>query len=160
MLAFLHRPAHAFTVLSIAWMYGCHTARPAPIDDTSLPPPTPEGRLITADEIARAHVSDAWELLQRAGAFIQQERADGMPARLQSRRGPTSIMLKDADAPVIVVDGVRIGDLEMLRHISADAISRVRILNGHDGTTYYGTNAGAGVIIIETKRGPHDGPAA
>jgi outer membrane cobalamin receptor len=41
----------------------------------------------------------------------------------------------------------------MLDQIPARTIARISILNGIQGTTYYGTNAVGGVIRIETKNG-------
>jgi outer membrane receptor protein involved in Fe transport len=41
--------------------------------------------------------------------------------------------------------------LRALQLIAASSIEQISILGGIDGTTYYGTNAAAGVIRIRTK---------
>jgi len=118
----------------------------------------PAGELITARAIAHTDARNAWEVLQRDGHFSMDETANGDPARLASRRGRSSILLAGSDVPLVYVDGVQLLDLRMLREITAESIESIRILNGIEGTTYYGTNAGAGVIVIKTRAGPVQPP--
>jgi hypothetical protein len=40
-----------------------------------------------------------------------------------------------------------------LRDIPTSTLLSIRMLNGIDGATYYGTNAGAGVILVSTRLG-------
>src|SRR5881396_1926249 len=68
------------------------------------------------------------------------------------RRGPSSIVLQDA--PLVVLDGVRLTDFRALDGIPAVTILLISIYTGIEGTTYYGTNAVSGVIVIKTKDGP------
>lgn len=145
------RLACAAVLASTAYFAACYGARTTPGGGASAPS---YDRVITADEIARSQVSDAWDLLQHTGLFRLQESANGTPTQLRSRRGRSSIVLRDSDTPLLVVDGTRVDDIGILRQITAQSILVVRIMNGRDGTTYYGTNAGAGVIIIDTKNGP------
>jgi outer membrane cobalamin receptor len=49
-------------------------------------------------------------------------------------------------------------DFAMLRQIPARSVESIRILSGIDGTTYQGTNAGGGVIIIATWGRPDPEP--
>jgi outer membrane cobalamin receptor len=139
-----------FAVALLTTLAACHTARPN-ADDKSA---ESGGRVITADEIARTHAPDAWELLKQTGAFRTEETSNGEPIHLRSLRGRSSVVLKDADTPALIIDGARVTDIAVLRQIRADEIQLLRILNGRDGTTLYGTNSGAGVIIITTRTGP------
>jgi len=64
---------------------------------------------------------------------------------------------------LVFLDGVRLPDFRTLEQLSAATIESIEVLNGIDGTTYYGTNAVSGVIVIRTKRGSaetHPGRAA
>ncbi len=113
-----------------------------------------DGRLITAEMIARSDAVSAWDVLRRTGAFIMsRDDAGGRPISLRTRRGRSSIVLQDADIPEVTIDGVLISDLRRLRDIPASTIEFIQLLNGVEGTTLFGTNAGAGVIIIVSKTG-------
>jgi len=137
-------------ILTLAAVLGaCRTGRHAGPKQVK-----PTGELITASSIAHTDARNAWEVLQRDGHFSMDETPDGDPARLASRRGRSSILIANSDVPLVYVDGVQLVDLRMLREITAESIESIRILSGIEGTTYYGTNAGAGVIVIRTKAGP------
>ncbi len=84
---------------------------------------------------------------QPSGTFLI---SNGRPAQL-GRRGRTSFLLDDA--PTILLDGVRIPDFRALDDIDAQSIFTIYIYDGIEGTTYYGTNSGSGVIVIKTKAG-------
>jgi len=122
------------------------------------PRPDPDGgRVITAEAIARSGATDAWDALKRTGVLLSLgESWNGDPSQLQSRRGRSSIVLRNSDTPLVVLDGTRLNDIRTLRQIAAQSISQIRILSGIEGTTYEGTNAGAGVIMIVSKMEPDD----
>jgi hypothetical protein len=42
-------------------------------------------------------------------------------------------------------------DARYLRELPTSTVLSIQLLNGIDGTTYYGLNAGAGVILVTTK---------
>jgi outer membrane receptor protein involved in Fe transport len=67
------------------------------------------------------------------------------------RRGRSSFVLNDA--PLLFVDGVQLPDFRNLQSIPATQLASIEILDGVDGTTYYGTGAEGGVILIRTKSG-------
>lgn len=111
-----------------------------------------EGRVITAEQIRNSGATNAWEALRRVGTHLaMRETANGQPARLMNR-GPSSILL--SNEPLVVIDGVRMIDFRTLNTVPANIISSIRILAGHEGTTRYGTGAGNGVIVVETKPRP------
>lgn len=72
----------------------------------------------------------------------------GTPERIR-RRGSSSIVLQD-DMPVLI-DGVPLLDITLLASMRAGDIERIQVLNGVHATTYFGTNAGNGVILIVTR---------
>jgi len=122
---------------------GCHI-RPRPLA------PTPnEGSIISREDIAETGARTMWEALQRTVKYTMfQEDGRGTPERVR-RRGASSIVLSD-DMPIFV-DNVRIADVVMLSQMNAVDIEYIQALNGVYATTYYGTNAGDGVILIFTK---------
>ena len=67
------------------------------------------------------------------------------------RRGRCSFLLDEA--PMIMLDGVRVPDFHALDTIEAQSILTIVIYNGVEGTTYYGTDAVSGVVVIKTKDG-------
>jgi len=105
-------------------------------------------KIITSEQIANSSARTAWDVLRQHANHMTADRRDGSPGRLQ-RRGRSSITLYDG--PVVFVDGVRVPDARNLQYVPARDIESIRILSGIQGTTYYGTNAGSGVILIQTK---------
>ncbi|CAN5878607.1 hypothetical protein BH23GEM5_BH23GEM5_17870 [soil metagenome] len=111
-----------------------------------------EGRLITAEQIRRSGANNAWDALRRVGTHLSmRESSNGQPSRL-SNRGLSSLLL--SNDPLVVIDGVRMIDFRTLNTVPASIISSIRVLAGHEGTTRYGTGAGNGVIVVETKPRP------
>ncbi len=107
--------------------------------------------LITADQIERSGAQTAWQVLQRQAPMLSmREDQYGRPASM-GRRGRSSFLLDEA--PMILLDGVRLGDFRALDSIDAHSILAIFVYNGVEGTTYYGTDAVSGVILIKTKDG-------
>src|SRR5438876_11277935 len=108
-------------------------------------------QVITAEQIARSGAHTAWDVLKReAPTLTLRDTRGGRPASA-GRRGRSSILLEDA--PLVVLDGVRLTDFRALDGIPAATILTISVYNGIAGTTYYGTNAVSGVIVIQTKDG-------
>lgn len=109
------------------------------------------GTIITAEEIAATEATTMWEALQRTVRYANfGESSTGEPLRIH-RRGFSSISLTE-DMP-IYIDRVQVRDLMILDALPAADIEQIRVLNGVEATTYYGTNAGDGVILIRTRGG-------
>ena len=113
---------------------------------------SPSGpRVITSDQIERSGAHSAWDVLKREAPMLTlRDDRNGRPSRM-GRRGRSSITLDDP--PVVVVDGVRLTNFQDLDRIPATTILSITIYTGIEGTTYYGTNAVSGVVVIETKNG-------
>ncbi len=106
---------------------------------------------LTQEQIERCGALNAWEALERlAPQFTFREDRNGQPSKLE-RRGHTSILL--SDAPRVFVDGTELVDFRSLTTIGANTLLSIEILSPLDGTTYYGSNAVSGVILIRTKNG-------
>jgi outer membrane cobalamin receptor len=114
--------------------------------------PSPSGpTVITSEQIERSGANTAWDVLKRAAPMLTlRDDRNGRPSRME-RRGRSSIMLDDP--PVVVLDGVRMTTFRDLDRIPANTILLITVYTGIEGTTYYGTNAVSGVVVIETKHG-------
>ncbi len=109
------------------------------------------GTVITAEEIAATEATTMWEALQRTVRYADfGESSTGDPTRVH-RRGFSSISLTE-DMP-IYIDRIQVRDLTILDALPAADIEQIQVLSGVEATTYYGTNAGDGVILIRTRRG-------
>lgn len=108
-------------------------------------------RVITADQITRSRAKTAWEALQRVVPHLSiGQNTFGTPNRIRWRGNPSMVV---SSQPVIVVNGVKIQDLNVLSAMPAEIIASIRVMNAIDGTTLYGTGTASGVILIETKGG-------
>jgi len=116
--------------------------------DTGAAPGT---YLITAEQIEKSGANTAWQVLkQRAPMLTLREDRNGQPQSM-GRRGRSSFLLDEA--PMIMLDGVRVPDFHALETIDAQSIFSILIYDGVEGTTYYGTGAVSGVIVITSKSG-------
>ena len=99
--------------------------------------------LITAEQIEKSGAHTAWQVLkQHAPMLTMREDRNGRPVSI-GRHGRASFLL----------DGVRVPDFHSLDTIDAQSIFTILIYDGVEGTTYYGTDAVSGVILIRTKDG-------
>lgn len=136
--------------LSLALMVAACSRAPSPSRYAS----PHSGHVITHDMIAKSGSRTAWDALRRHAPYMSfSEDRRGQPTSL-SRRGRSSFVL--SDAPMVLVDNVKVGDYRLLKQMPAKEIESIRILSSIDGTTYYGTNAVGGVIEIHTKVGRYD----
>lgn len=110
------------------------------------------GSLITLNNAAlnRRQVSSTSQALQglAPGVTVQQQSgrpgADGASIVI---RGQGSI--SGSSAPLIIVDGLAIGSLDL---IDPNAIESITLLKDAASTSIYGNRASNGVILVKTKR--------
>jgi outer membrane cobalamin receptor len=111
----------------------------------------PEGGIIiTQQRIAASGAKTAWDAVRLTVPNVQLRETRGQAARIQ-RRGRASIYLDDQVR--VILDHVRLDDVQVLQQIAAADILHIRVLNGMDATTYYGGASTSGVVIITTIRG-------
>lgn len=111
---------------------------------------------ITVDKVGeenlkKATSSSAASALQGKVAGISITTPQGTPGGTSNiqLRGATN--LSGSQDPLILVDGVMIEG--RLSDINVDDIASYEILKGAAASSYYGSRAGNGVIVITTKRG-------
>ncbi len=125
----------------------CKSLRPAPV----VPANGSERILITEAMIARSGGQTAWEVLRREVPQMSYGENRNGQATGMERRGRSSILLKES--PMLFIDGVRIQELITLQQLPASTVLSIEVLTGAEGTTYYGTDAVGGVILVRTKKG-------
>jgi outer membrane cobalamin receptor len=107
--------------------------------------------VITEEMIVRSGGQTAWEVLRREAPQLTFHENRNGQATGMTRRGRSSFVLNDS--PMVIIDGARNQDIKALQSLPASALMRIEVLTGQEGTTYYGTDAVGGVIIIKTKTG-------
>lgn len=123
----------------------------------SIPPgqASPQGDtdriVITEEMIVRSGGQTAWEVLRREAPQLTFSENRNGQATAMTRRGRSSFVLNDS--PMVIIDGARNLDIKALQSLPASTLMRIEVLTGQEGTTYYGTDAVGGVIIIKTKTG-------
>jgi outer membrane cobalamin receptor len=134
-------------LLALGSLAACHSIHPS-----TVVPHNDGGRiLITEEMIARSRGQTAWEVLRREAPQLTYRENRSGQATGMTRRGRGSIVLNDA--PMLFVDGVRNPDFRSLQQLPASILLSIEVLTGADGTTYYGTDAEGGVILVHTKTG-------
>lgn len=121
------------------------------------------GRVITQDELANRRANTLTQLLQGLvpGLNLTVTSGDVGAAPQVRIRGIRSL---EASPPLFFVDGVRIGSahfrgptgtesvLTFLDNITPGDIERIVILSAAEATTFFGTDAAGGAILIYTHR--------
>ncbi|HEY1952178.1 MAG TPA: hypothetical protein VGG76_05180 [Gemmatimonadaceae bacterium] len=98
-----------------------------------------DSTLLTADEIAASHETNAYDVVQKT-----------RPLFLKTR-GRTSINSGASEYATVFVDGQFYGDLNTLKNIVSSQIKDIRYFNGPDAVTRFGMQYGSGVINVETR---------
>jgi len=109
------------------------------------------GRLITARDLQGTVWKTAYEVLRNN----HNVRVTDQGVFLRNR-GPLTINASNQDlSMLLVLDGTQIhhGVPDLLRSIDVDQIVQIRILTGGEAGSRYGTEAGGGVLIVQTQRG-------
>jgi outer membrane receptor for ferrienterochelin and colicin len=125
--------------------------KPAPGASSAVAPAAGRETLITEDEIARMSVRTAWDAVRlRTPRLSFSVDATGRPTgvRIQERR--SSVV---DETPLLVVDGVRMSDIQYLNEIPASEVHAIHVLDAEAAEPRYGLGAAGGAIVVETKRG-------
>ncbi|NJD20077.1 MAG: Plug domain-containing protein [Gemmatimonadetes bacterium] len=123
-------------------------APPAPAGGSD--PNAPRGEVVTAEAIAATGAGNVWDVLRRTvRGFSYLTGTDGRPMAIRAR-GRSSI--RTDDQVLVVIDEVRQDDITFLRSMPASTVERIVVMSGIEASTYFGINAGDGVIHIITKK--------
>lgn len=111
---------------------------------------------ITADDFRQSGARNALDLVQGKVAGLQITRTSGTNPNSGvsiQLRGVTS--LTGTSSPLVVIDGIPGGNLDLLQQ---DDIESISVLKDGSAAAIYGTQANGGVILVTTKKG-RKGPA-
>lgn len=103
--------------------------------------PSYNRNVITEDEVVASHGSSAFEVIQK------------LRANFLSNRGATSLYNTSSSYPTVYVDGMRYGDISLLRSIPAEVVATITLYRAWEATTRYGVGNMGGVIAITTRQG-------
>lgn len=112
---------------------------------------------VKAAEVTKTSSGSVEKLLQGrvAGLQIINNSEDNPQGGATVRiRGASSI--NGSNAPLVVVDGVPMGDAGNLNSINPNIISSIEVLKDASATAIYGSRGANGVIMITTKNGKGD----
>jgi iron complex outermembrane receptor protein/vitamin B12 transporter len=126
------------------------------VSATGIPTPLPQLTspvTVIPDTALALQVGVMDELRQTPGAFVVQTGQTG---------GVTSLFLRggSSTANLVTIDGMPaddVGGVFDYGTVSSTAISRIEVVRGPD-SAMYGTDAGAGVVTVETPRGTTSTP--
>jgi hypothetical protein len=102
-----------------------------------------QSNVISSEEIdaIRSEVPDAYQVIERL-----------RPQYLRLRGGSGRVDMNSAAIEIqVVVDNSGRGSLSVLRSIPSITIKEIRFLNGTDASIQFGTNYGAGAILVFTR---------
>ena len=114
---------------------------------------------VKGDKVNVAASSSIEKLLQGrvAGLNIAQTNDNDPKGSVQVRiRGNSSI--NGSNAPLMVIDGVPMGDAGNSIMLNPDMVASVEVLKDASSTAIYGSRGANGVILVTTKTGTMDSP--
>ena len=98
-----------------------------------------KSNVISEQEIAETHASNAYEVINRA-----------RPTYLRSR-GRSTINAGTSEFATVYLDGQAYGNIGTLKNIPAQQIHEIRYYSASDAVTKFGMQSGSGVIEVRTK---------
>ena len=149
--AALPRFARAASALAMLILTaGCASVRPVPSDRPDGL--EPGGLVLTSQDVHDLGARDAMEAIERAPTYLNIQRVrNGDPVRI-TQRGVGSFVL--SPEILVVVDGARVSSpVNQLESIPAASIRFIQILNAREATAKWGSEAGNGVILVQTSAG-------
>jgi|GEM_PF-1892368 len=112
----------------------------------------PPDRVIDQKQLAESRQPNVWAYLQdHVHDYYFAEDVTGRAVAIRSQRGKSSMYLASSDMPMVIIDGARLIDLDLLQQMPLEAVDRIEIMSGGVGTALEGTNAGSGVIYVHTR---------
>ena len=106
---------------------------------------------VKAEDFNKGNITDPITLIQGKVAGLSISKSGGSDPNAQADfqlRGPSSVF--SGTGPLIVIDGVPGGDLQM---VSPQDIASIDVLKDASASSIYGERGSSGVIIVTTKKG-------
>ena len=111
--------------------------------------------VIDGDEIRRSSYADLASALDTyvPGMWIWSPSAGSLVAQYGGVRGASSF---STSYPKMYIDGIEVANPLLVTQLNPDAVDRVEVIRGPQGSALYGSDAISGVINVITR---HDGTA-
>ena len=122
-------------------------------------PATPRPRPATSshgqrDDITRGEIATMLKESSSAYDLVKRLRPAMLLPRTVTGVEPTAVLMPNERPGLhIHIDDVRVGDVDVLRTIPAQAVASIRWLSPSDASTKYGNGHTAGVIAVTTLTG-------
>jgi hypothetical protein len=133
-------------LLAAGLLAGCAVAPSSP-----AAAPT-RGRLITAEQVRASGATNAFQALERNPRHLRigpMSDGDLVVRGARSHGSPYG-----SGEPLLVVDGVRMVDVQALRNIPAQAVASIEFLTASEAMLRYGTGSNNGAIVVRTAPTP------
>ena len=133
----------------------CSTACASSPSGGTTTGPKPGPNLITADEISRISVQNAFEAVQKLRPTMlrhQQVASANGQGGVAEKAPPIRGTGVASGGVVVYMDGTRLGPVDQLRQISAATIGTVRYFSASEAQMKWGSGHPGGVIEVTTKR--------
>lgn len=108
---------------------------------------------VTGEKLAANPVADVTQALQGQLPGVQITSQDGRPGASMAIRIRGGGSITQSNDPLVVVDGVQLGDVSEMSEIPVDNIESIDVLKDAATTAIYGASGANGVILITTKGG-------
>lgn len=126
-----------------------------------------------AEEVEKGAVNNLSDLLDGRTTGISVNQSSGTLGTASTIRVRGATSLTQDNVPIVYVDGIRVSNatgtgpgsvdfpngatISRLDDLNPDDLASVQVLKGPTAAAAYGSEAAAGVLIIETKRGREEG---
>jgi len=109
--------------------------------------------VIDGDEIRRSSYSDLASALDTyvPGLWVWAQSSGSLMAQYGGVRGASSF---STSYPKMYIDGIQVANPLLVTQLNPDAVDRVEVIRGPQGSALYGSDAISGVINVVTR---HDG---
>jgi hypothetical protein len=108
--------------------------------------------LLTAENLAPYMASDTYTVIRRLRGNWLRTRATGTMTDMRTGQANPNLGANDESQIKVYVDGsLRIEGVESLKSLPVEDVLEIRRLNARDATMQYGTDHGAGAILVTTK---------
>jgi outer membrane cobalamin receptor len=97
--------------------------------------------VITAPELGRSRATNTYDAIRRLRPELLRNRESG------------ALMYFTARKPVVAVDNILLGGVELLRDMPVDQVARIEYVNAWDAAKRYGSGFGNGIMLVSKRTG-------
>ncbi len=114
---------------------------------------TGSASVVKSDEITKRQTSNVTNSIAGQVAGVQGLSTSGQPGEMSNIRIRGIGSMSASNAPLYVIDGIPVSDMDQVQTLSNSDIESVSVLKDAASNALYGARGANGVILITTKRG-------